>query len=450
MILLSAKRTERIFKMKKKTALFLALAVIIAGFSGCGAKNNEADTSAAENGAVEFINWSEIDKDKIIASVAGHDDLNITFGEFYREYRYYLLSSGISDDFSDEQKAACEETRSSIITYLEFEKIFLKVAEELGIGASSLTDEENKTISENAAQTIENMCMQYSSKASEQLGEGATQTELEALELKLLEDALGECGLSTEIFHTWERNSYIQSKLFEKITENISVTEEQVDEMFAKYVELAKAAYAESPASYESNAAYTSVYVPEGTRLASQIILLFDEETRTAINQARADGNAVEADRLRSEAYENNAELRQKTDDIANLIKSGNSFEELQETYNQDGSNDPYAVVPGSQRFVSEFVDGIFGIDAVGGVSEPIVSDFGVHFIKYAGDAELSDEDITAIRSEMSSYLHDKEAENIENDKYNEWLSTYPYITDYELLQLEAPSAEDTEQAATE
>lgn len=441
--------------MKKKTALFLALAAIITSFSGCGAKKNEtASETTSESSASAYVQptaednseWGKIDRDKVIASVAGHDDLNVTFGEFYREYRYYLISSGITDDFADDYKSSCEETRSSIITYLEFEKIFLKVAEELGVGISSLTDEENETIKTSADETIKNMCQQYSSKASEQLGEDATQAELEALELKLLEEALGECGLTTDIFYTWERNSCVQSKLFEKITENIDITEEQVDEMFDEYVELAKAAYAESPVTYESNAAYTSVYVPEGTRLASQIILLFDEETRTAINQARTDGNTEEADRLRKEAYENNEELRLKTDDVAKLIKSGNSFEELQETYNEDSSNSPYTVVPGSQYFVSEFVDGVFGIDEIGGVSEPIVSDFGVHFIKYAGDAELSDEDISAIRSSMSSYLHDKEVENIENSKYSEWLSAYPYTTDYELLRLTAPEQEETAQ----
>lgn len=451
--------------MKKKTALFLALAAIITSFSGCSPKKNENTsaettentsaseitsaaevTSAAENIAEDDSEWGKIAKDKVIAYVDGHDDLNITFGEFYREYRYYLISSGITDDFADDYRSSCEETRSSIITYLEFEKIFLKVAEELGVGESSLTDAELESVRTSADETIKNMCQQYSSKASEQLGEDATLAELEALELELLEEALGKCGLSTEIFYTWEKNSYVQEKLFEKITENIDITEKQVDEMFDEYVELAKAAYAESPVNYESNAAYTSVYIPEGTRLASQIILLFDDETRAAINQARTDGNTEEADRLRSEAYENNAELRQKTDDISKLIKSGNSFEELQETYNQDGSNAPYAVVPGSQYFVSEFVDGVFGIENEGGVSEPIISDFGVHFIRYDGSAELSEKDISEIRSSMSSYLHDKEVENIENSKYSEWLSAYPYITDNELLRIEVSDGENTEQ----
>jgi len=449
--------------MKKKTAFLLAVTTIIMSFSGCDTKNG-ASTSEAASGSlpevseqtpsdgseVEFDIWKDIDKNKVIASVAGHDEFNITFGEFYREYRYYLISNGISDDFADEQKSVCEELRSSIITYLEFEKIFLSIAEELGVGVSSLTEEENSTIAENAETTIENMCTQYNSKASEQLGDGATQAELEALERELLESTLGKCGLSTEIFYTWERNDFVQNKLLEKITENINITDEQVDEMFEEYVGLAKAAYAESPVSYESNSAYTSVYIPEGTRLASQILLLFDEDTRSAINQERALGNTEEADRLRGEAYENNTEIQQKAADIEKLLKSGNSFEELQETYNEDTVNTPYPVVPGSQYFVSEFVDGVFGIDEIGGVSDAIVSDFGIHFIKYAGDAELSDDDVSAVRSSMRSYLHDVESDNIKSTECDEWLNRYQYTTDYETLRLTAPEQEESAQTEAE
>lgn len=457
--------------MKKKTALLLAITTIIMSFSGCDTKNvgsvsestsesasestsasvSEAYEQTPSDGSeVEFDIWKDIDKNKVIASVEGHDEFNITFGDFYREYRYYLISNGISDDFADEQKSVCEELRSSIITYLEFEKIFLSIAEELGVGVSSLTDGENLTIAENAETTIKNMCSQYNSKASEQLGADATQAELEALELELLESALSKCGLSTEIFYTWERSDFVQNKLLEKITENINITEEQVDEMFKEYVELAEAAYAESPVSYESNSAYTSVYIPDGTRLASQILLLFDEDVRSSINQARALGNTEEADRLRREAYENNSEIKQKAADIEKLIKSGNSFEELQETYNEDTVNTPYTVVPGSQYFVSEFVDGVFGIDEIGGVSDVIVSDFGIHFIKYAGDAELSDDDISAVRSSMRSFLHDMESDNIKSAEYDEWFKRYPYTTDYETLRLADPDREEAEQTETE
>lgn len=267
--------------------------------------------------------------------------------------------------------------------------------------------------------------------------------------MEMLDEALAKCGLSSEIFYTWETNSFVQEKLFNSLIENIEITDEQVSEMFNEYVEYAKEAYADSPYSYESNSAYTSVYIPEGTRTVSQILILFDEDTRSAINTARSGGDDEEADRLREEAYQN-ADIQQKTADLKNLIESGNDFTELQETYNEDSSNLPYRVVVGSEQYVSEFVDAVFSIDEIGGISEPTLTDYGIHFIRYDSEAELSEEEIAEITESMRSYLADAEAANIQNAAYAEWFERYSYTTDYETLRIDNPNEENAETTETE
>lgn len=436
--------------MKKKISLLLAFIIAAASLSGCNSSTQSETTTDAGNALVadeittDFEMWKDIDLNTIIASVEGNSDMNITFGDFYNEYRYYLVSNGIADDFAEEQKETCETLRSSIITYLEYEKIFLAVAEEKGIGVSALTDDEKSEIRATADETIANICTQYYSKASAKLGEDATTAEIEAAEKEMLDEALAKCGLTSEIFYTWEMNSFVQEKLFNSLTENIEITDEQVSEMFNEYVEYAKEAYADSPYTYETNSAYTSVYIPEGTRTVSQILILFDEDTRSAITSARSEGNDEEADRLREEAYQN-ADIQQKTADLKKLIESGNDFTELQETYNEDSSNLPYRVVIGSQQYVSEFVDAVFSIDEIGGISAPTLTDYGIHFIRYDGEAELSGEEIAEITESMRSYLADSEAASAQNNAYAEWLERYSYTTDYETLRIENPDEEAAE-----
>lgn len=426
--------------------MLLAFIIAAASISACGT-GTEAETDATTAGGnapvadeitTDFEMWKDIDLNSVVASVEGKSDMDITFADFYNEYRYYLVSNGIADDFAEEQLETCETLRSSIITYLEYEKIFLAVAEEKGIGVSALTDDEKAEIRATADETIANICTQYYSKVIAKLGEDATTAEIEAAEKEMLDEALSKCGLTSEIFYTWEMNSFVQEKLFNSLTENIEITDEQVSEMFDEYVEYAKEAYADSPYTYESNSAYTSVYIPEGTRTVSQILLLFDEDTRSAINTARSDGDDEEADRLRDEAYRD-ADLQQRTADLKKLIESGNDFTELQETYNEDSSNLPYRVVVGSEQYVSEFTEAVFSIDEIGGISEPTLTDYGIHFIRYDGEAELTDEEITEITESMRSYLADAESANVQNSAYAEWLERYPYTTDYETLRIENP-----------
>lgn len=436
--------------MKKKIALLLAFIIAAANVSACSTNTEEETTTTVEGApladeiVVDFEIWKDIAPDAVVASVEGKSDMNITFGDFYNEYRYYLVSNGIADDFAEEQQETCKTLRSSIITYLQYERIFLAVAEERGIGVSALTENEKAEIRATADETIANICTQYYSKASAKLGEGATTAEIEAAEKEMLDEALSKCGLSSEIFYTWEMNSFVQEKLFSSLTENIVITDEQVSEMFDEYVQHAKDAYASDPYTYESNSAYTSVYIPDGTRTVSQILILFDEDTRSAISAARSAGNDEEADRLREEAYQNE-KVQRKTADLKKLIESGNDFTELQKTYNEDSSDLPYRVVVGSKQYVSEFTDAVFSIDEIGDVSAPTLTDYGIHFIRYDGDAELSEEEITETSESMRNYLVEAESANIQNNAYAQWLELYPYTTDYETLRIDDPNAESAE-----
>lgn len=424
--------------MKKKILPALLAAAMILNLTACNGGNAKTSTpSDPENPSASFGAWDQIDRNLIVASVPdaeNPDEFNITFGDFYSEYLYYLLSYGIEDDMSDAYREACRGFREEIIDYLQFEHIFLKVAEEKGVGVSSLTESELSEIQTNADSAHENFRSKYYSMVIEELGEDASEDAIRERQEELLVADLGRAELTTDIFTTWERNNLIQSKLAALLTENIEITEEEIDQMFGEYVQMAKDALASDPLSYESNSTYTWIYVPEGTRLADQILFLFDEETRQAITEARSAGNDEEADQLREQAYEQ--QLKERTRALLERIQNGEDFNALQAELNEDGADDPYAVIVGSKRYVSEFTEATFSIAEIGGVSDPAVSDYGVHVIQYAGDASVTDEDLAEIRQSMKEYLIAQEQTAIQQAAYEEWLARFPYVVDYDLLQL--------------
>lgn len=437
--------------MKKKISAVLAAAILVLSVSGCNNDEKSPEQTKAPgtlgNGG-SYETWADIDRSKVVAYVEGQDSakFDITFGEFYSEYLYYLLSYNINDDMSAKYKEVCEGFREDIITYLTFERVLLEIAEEMGCGISSLTEEEKAEIQANVDATISSFTSNYNALAVEELGEGATSEEILNKATEMLEADLKRAELDMTVFEKWETNTYVQEKLAAVINKDVSVTEEEVDAMFAEYVAMAKDAYETDRVSYETNDTYTWIYKPEGTRYADQILIAFDEETQTAISNARTSGNVDEALRIREEAYDD--EMKEKINDIIALIEGGNDFNAVQETYNEDSSNEAYSVIKDSALYVSEFTDAVFSVEEVGGLAEPAISDYGVHIIMYAGDATVTDQDMAEIRESMKGYIQHQKENELQQAAYEEWLARFPYTVDYDLLQVVVDVTEEDVAAA--
>ncbi len=436
-------------KMKKRLSAALAALILLSVSAGCS-NNKTGDTASTGSGASDsvissdsFEAWKNIDRDTVVAYVEGADSekFNVTFGEFYGEYLYYLLSYNIADDMSEQYKDACEAYREDIITYLTFEKTFLQIAEESGCGMSSLTNEEKEIIRANIETTTNNFVSGYTTLAEEELGEGASEDDILNRCTEMLVADLAKAELTTDIFEKWETNNYIQEKLIKQLTKDIEITDAAVDEMFNQYVEMAKTALEADKVSYEMDTTLTWVYVPEGTRLADQILVAFDSETQAAIKEARSAGDDAKADTLRTEAY--NAEIREKVNNIYALIEGGSDFNKLQETYNEDSTNDPYSVIVDSALYVPEFTEAIFSVDNIGDVAEPAISDYGVHIIRYEGDDSVTEEDKKEIYTSMKDYLIYQEETAVQEAAYAEWSERYPYTIDYALLKITPDATAD-------
>ena len=116
------------------------------------------------------------------------------------------------------------------------------------------------------------------------------------------------------------------------------------------------------------------------------------EPTATPEPVTQADVDNAEAEIL--------ASLQDKIEEINQKIAEGADFDELIATYAVDAegnATDPgmtsepyktsgYEVAEGSTSYVAPFVKAAFSVNAIGDVSAPYVSDFGVHIVKYIGD----------------------------------------------------------------
>lgn len=311
-------------------------------------------------------------------------------------------------------------------TGIEYIVMDQKIAE-LGL---SLTEEEKTAAAEEAAEqwasTIEEGLTYYG------ITENSTEEERASTLLSVLAE-LETMGYTEESYTADTVKYAAYDKLYSHLTENVNVTDEEVQAYYDSLVEADKTTYANDAAAYEQmqymNQLYTMYgmtsyvtecyYKPEGYRKVTHILLEADEALLSAYADLQAtyeeqqntleEGGEVEGDLVTAEDVENArlavlANVQPTVDEIKQKMADGASFAELIPQYTADpGMQDEEAIAEGyevhmdSVNWVTAFRDQAFTVDNIGDVTEPVVTDYGVHILQYVADvpggaAELTEE----------------------------------------------------------
>ena len=317
--------------MKKKLSAVLAAIIVLTSLTACGGNGTDIDSAGSDGAAatttaaVTTAPLTEEELSKVVAYVdkdgADSEHFDITYGDFNREYQFYLGNNG-KDENSEEDKDACEQYRRSIIEFLTTERITLYLADQKGLGIDDLTEEELEEINSTVEETLEQWYLSYESEAKEALGEDATDEQIREKEIELFNKFMDSCGLEHDIFYTWQKNSYVQQKLMESEFADIDITDEEVTAFLDETVAEAKECYETDIATYETSTTYKSVYIPEGTKNIRQIMLSFSDEDLQAISNFRTSDDNETADALRDQL----AEIKQsEADKILQRLADGGS-----------------------------------------------------------------------------------------------------------------------------
>ncbi|MBR5344415.1 MAG: peptidylprolyl isomerase [Clostridia bacterium] len=237
--------------------------------------------------------------------------------------------------------------------------------------------------------------------------------------------------------------------------EDITVTDEDIEAYHASIAEEDRSllydedGYGMSPAEIYSMYTYFGYelnYIPAGFRSVKHILLDPDEEAlnnyltlaATWEEQAEAtetgegtDENAVTFEQVETARQAVIDSVRETLDAIDAALDEGKSFDELIALYGTDSGmtvepalSQGYLVSEGSLEYDSTFVQGVFGIEHPGEISDPVVTSFGVHLILYVDDIAEGPTPLTdAMREDYrETLLADKEDE-IYSAMVEHWIS---------------------------
>ena len=366
-------------------------------------------------------------------------------------------------------------------------------------GYPELTDEEKEALRTKAQETYDEAYNYVKDYYVNNYG----LSEEEAV--KLCEDGMAEMGYSVDSLYDQMVENARYSAVYNDVTKDVTVTDDEVKAYYEEtYVAPDREKYEGNIKAYEANNYYggESYYIPEGYRAVSHILLLTPEEIETELDacsekldaaqqkmdgfvdelaelevtpeegeepaerrsaeeiQADVDAAKAEVEAVEAEYAEIKAKilpaLQDKIDEIYAKIEAGEEFADLIDAYGEDpgmaSSPDGYQVHKDSTSFVAEFRDGAMGIENVGDVSDPVLSDFGVHIIKYlrdvpAGAVELSEEAFEDMKNELLTSKKDEAFQAA----YAEWQEQYPATINAELVKLPSDQTEEvTDETAAE
>jgi PPIC-type PPIASE domain. len=237
-----------------------------------------------------------------------------------------------------------------------------------------------------------------------------------------------------------DENSYVYKSLAldamdEWIARNVSeekltVSDEDILARFGEYAQMDKTYFEDAVTMYEyytMMSGYESYYQPAGYRGILHILLSSDEALLEAYANAATDDEKEAARQALIDASK--AEL----DDIYASFASGVSFEELIGRYNTDpgmtGSalTEGYPVHKDSITYMEEFTQGAFSdkMLAPGDISDPVVTEYGVHVLYYLRDIP---EGVVEMTEEISAEIALEIRTGLVQDAVTEAMKRYPII----------------------
>lgn len=411
--------------------------------------------------SMKFGTRTEPKLDKVVAYATGGediDDLNITYEEFRKEYKFILANSGIDDDTKESIAAACKQQRSTIINTLIVQKIYARLAKEMGV--SELTNEEQQEIDEEHEKTVESFIKQLGERAEQELEESQasggsdgetseeetsetsapsmTDEEKREAGSKKLDEILEKAGMDREDMREWE----VTAKIVEKVQNAIYNSVDRADaEKKLKDLQSEGEEYYNSEISKYEQGGYSQVWLPDGSRLIKHVLLSFDSDTQTQIRSLRSEEKDDEADKLRTEKAE---ELKSKQEEVEKKLDDGENIDDLINDYSADkagSANYPngYTVIPNGTTYMEEFQKASFVLKKIG-ERTICVTDYGVHIMVYAGDAKVSDEDLKYAVDTLYANMGSEELDKI----FTERVEEYAFEIDYDALRLDKPAEESS------
>lgn len=401
--------------MKKTLCMLLAVLMAFGAMALAEGDDLQAQLDAANARIAELE--AEVEKYKpyydrqIVAEygdggIIWRDDAMVQYEAAADTYAQYGLRI---DDYA-------EEIKQDILTMLVRDAILDDKAVELGV--AELDETTKAELEKQAAETFETYVESYKEYFA---SEGASDED--AREQTIAQ--LANYGVTQEALTEQMVANYVDEQLYNAVTADITVSDEEIRASYDQMVETAQTDFADD---YTYNSARNSgepiAWNPEGYRAVKHVLIKFDDDQAQQYSELKrtldsldaelealdapaeetADAEPAEAQRSREEIEADKgkvvaeiealySQLLPEAQKVIAEFEGGADFDSLIEQYGQDPgmqseptSVNGYAVAAGSTTWDPAFTEGAMSIAEPGQISGAVYGRNGIHIIYYMSD----------------------------------------------------------------
>lgn len=367
-----------------------------------------------------IVKDEEVDRQTPVIEVAGKvftkgDVLAET--EAILEYYAYTYNMYYGIDYDVTNPEIIADARAQAVDSLVQSAVLDQKIHELGYDVFTPEEEAEMEASAQATyQSYSDMITTYFTADTELTGD-ALQAEIDR--------QLAELGYPTrEEVLANERISRMDNRLYDEVTRDVTVSDEEVSAEYERLVASDKTSYTEFPESYDYASAVsngqTVYYTPAGYRYVKHILVTFTDEAQAAIDAAATEEERAAATQAAIAA------IQPTLDEIQAKLAAGESFESLITAYNQDpgmtADSVGYLVSAETNNWVPEFRDASMALAAVGDVSGPVASSYGVHIIQYAGDVAEGPAAFETVSDALTEQMLTQKRDALYSQVLNQWV----------------------------
>ncbi len=320
------------------------------------------------------------------------------------------------------------ELKNDVLQNLAEDAVLAMKARELGV--YDLSDEDRASAEANAREIYEDNVEYYLSYFyDESLGEDEIRRQTEeylAGEGVSYDDILEDC-----LSDVW------QDRLYEAVTGEVTVTEEDIRAMYDEGLSNAIESYTDNPETFEFDYAYGDViyYRPEGYRQVEYTQLPFTSDEVTATGDLANEMSVTDEDgrfALQAELDELYEALAARYADAISRAQSGESLSALAEEF----SIAEYGALPvasGSTTVSSTFCNAAMALE-LNQTSKPVRNDDGLWIIRYTGDITPGEVPYEELHDELSASALDAARQDLYFETVDRWIEEANIVLHPEML----------------
>lgn len=441
--------------MKMKRVLCLVLALILCGALALAEDTDlQAQLDAANARIAELEAQVEQYKPYYDAQIVAEYEGGVIFRDdaldVYQQYED-MFSQNYGISLADYGMDA-QYKQYAVQTLIREAVIEQKAAE---MGLDQIDDDTMATLTEQAASSFESYITSVSSYFT---GDDVTEEETREQSISYLESV----GYSQESILESIIDSYVGEQVYNEIIKDVAVTDEDIQTTYDDLVATQESTFT-SDSSYNSsrNNGDLIVWNPEGYRAVKHVLIKFTDDQATRYSDLNSTLSSLNAE---LESVQNPAEETEETQDaeearapeaiqadidaaqaemdalyeelmptaqeIVDKFNAGTPFADLIAEYNEDPGmqNEPtatngYAVSANSTTWDPAFTAGAMSIESVGGISEPVRGQYGIHIILYESDIPAGAVDLESVRAEIETSALDTKLSDTYNTVINDWIA---------------------------